>query len=122
MAENEERICLDCGKPINGRRDKKFCDDQCRNNYNNKQHGELPQEVKTINLILRKNRKILEDLLPPEGMTKIPSKILISKGFDLTYHTHLYTTKAGSVYHYCYEYGYLFIEGDYVLIVKREKK
>lgn len=122
MPENLERFCLDCEKPLTGRRDKKFCDDQCRNNYNNRQQGELPAEVKAINLILRKNRKILEDLLPPEGMTKVPSKTLANKGFDLTYHTHLYTTKTGSVYHYCYEYGYLPIEGDYVLIVKREKK
>lgn len=122
MPENQERFCLDCHKPISGRRDKKFCDDQCRNNYNNKQLGELPAEVKNINLILRKNRRILEELLPPEGMTKVPAKTLLTKGFDLTYHTHLYTTKAGSVYHYCYEFGYLPIEGDYYLIVKREKK
>ena len=30
-----ERYCLDCGAVLHGRADKKFCNDQCRNNYNN---------------------------------------------------------------------------------------
>ena len=30
----EEKRCLECGDVIKGRADKKFCDDQCRSNYN----------------------------------------------------------------------------------------
>lgn len=30
--------CLWCEKVINGRSDKKYCDDSCRNNYNNNFH------------------------------------------------------------------------------------
>lgn len=122
MPEPSERACLDCGKPVSGRRDKKFCDDQCRNNYYNRAHGETSEEFKAINLILKKNRKILEDLLPPDGKAKVSSKTLTDKGFNHTYLTHTYTTQAGSVYRYCYEYGLLPLEGDYFLIVKRERK
>ncbi|WP_170122572.1 hypothetical protein [Mucilaginibacter oryzae] len=32
---NQERVCLDCGTPLQGRADKKFCNDLGRNNYNN---------------------------------------------------------------------------------------
>jgi hypothetical protein len=116
------RVCLECGASISGRRDKKFCDDQCRSAYNNKVMAEELDEVKRINQILKKNRKLLEDQLKEENMTKVPLKIMLKNGFDMQYHTHLYTTKAGSTYQYCYEYGYLPLEGDYLLIVKREKK
>ena len=30
-----EKQCLECGTAIRGRADKKFCSDQCRNQYNN---------------------------------------------------------------------------------------
>ena len=33
----DSKVCLACGKPLKGRIDKKFCDDYCRNNYNNQQ-------------------------------------------------------------------------------------
>jgi len=27
----EKRFCFDCGEPLNGRADQKFCNDLCRN-------------------------------------------------------------------------------------------
>jgi len=122
MPEIIERTCLECGTTLKGRRDKKFCDDQCRNAFNNKLNAEPSPEIRHINLILKKNRKILEDLLPPDGKTKVSGKRLRELGFDQTFITHTYTTQAGSVYRYCYEFGYLPLENDYFLVVKREKK
>lgn len=116
----EERVCLDCGKAINGRRDKKFCDDQCRNAYNNRIHQEVSPEMRSINGILKKNRRILEELLPPEGKTKVSAKKLAEAGYNHHYHTHLYKTQAGAVYTYVYEFGLLPLEGDLFLVVKRE--
>jgi len=37
LAAAENKTCLACGKILKGRVDKKFCDDYCRNNYNNLQ-------------------------------------------------------------------------------------
>ena len=31
-----KKNCLECGEAFNGRIDKKFCSDYCRNTYNNK--------------------------------------------------------------------------------------
>ncbi|MBI3233306.1 MAG: DUF2116 family Zn-ribbon domain-containing protein [Bacteroidetes bacterium] len=117
--ETNARLCLDCGETIKGRSDKKFCSDQCRNNFNNKQNSENNVLVKNINSLLKKNRKILEDLLPPEGKINTTKSKLIDKGFSFTYHTHTYTTQKGSTYIFCYEYGYLPLEGDWLMIVKR---
>ena len=64
MTETESKTCLACGKTLKGRIDKKFCDDYCRNNYNNQQKakGNHSAFVRNINNALLKNRKILESL------------------------------------------------------------
>ncbi len=115
----EQRLCLDCGSKIKGRADKKFCNDQCRNNYNNYQNSDANSSVRNINNMLRKNRRILEELVAgKEGKTTASGKKLADKGYNFTYHTHTYTTKAGSVYFFCYEYGYLPLEANYYMLVK----
>ncbi|HEY2581015.1 MAG TPA: hypothetical protein VGI43_04375 [Mucilaginibacter sp.] len=117
---NEERICLDCGTPLHGRADKKFCNDLCRNNYNNQLNSSSYNYVRNINNILRRNRRILEEL-NPTGKTKTTRKKLNLKGFDFEYHTRTYQTQNGKIYYFCYEYGYLLLEDDEVLLVKREE-
>ena len=37
----EKRNCLECGDPYDGRKDKKFCCDQCRTSYFNKQNTDF---------------------------------------------------------------------------------
>ena len=116
---NEERTCLDCGEPLHGRADKKFCNDLCRNNYNNQLNSSSYNLVRNINNILKRNRRILEEL-NPVGKIKTTRKKLLSKGFDFEDHTHSYHTQNGKTYQFCYEYGYLPLEGEEFLLVKRE--
>ncbi len=119
----ETKICLSCNKTIKGRSDKKFCDDYCRNNYNNQLKGDSNNTIRNINNVLRKNRKVLENCLPiDEGMAKANKEKLLKLGFNFTYFTHLYSNKKGNVYHFCYEYGYLALENDWYLIVKRKEE
>lgn len=115
-----DKACLDCGNPIKGRTDKKFCDDQCRSNYNNRLKADNSVVIKTINQILNKNRKILEKF-NPEGKAKISKSKLIKDGFNFSYHTHTYETQKGQTYTFCYEYGYLDLEHDFCLLVKRSE-
>ena len=119
-SSNEVRTCLSCGKPLKGRSDKKFCDDYCRNNYNNQVKANTNNYVRNVNNALRKNRHILESLLGIQEMIKVSKQRLISEGFQFKYHTHTYTTTKASTYFFCYEFGYLPLEGDLVLIVKKK--
>lgn len=116
-----ERLCLDCNAVLNGRADKKFCDDPCRTNYNNRLRTEDNSFLKEVNRILKKNRDILHTN-NPEGKTKIKRALLVRKGFDFNYHTHTYATQKGATYIFCYEYGYLPLENEEILLVKREEK
>ncbi len=114
-----ERKCLYCGKAINGRADKKFCDDQCRSGYYHIHKNESPDAFKTINRALKKNREAMSRL-NPEGKTKVSLGKLLAAGFNPKYHTHLYKTKKGDTYFFCYEYGYLQLANDEFLLVKNE--
>ncbi len=121
--QKDEKICMSCGKAVKGRSDKKFCDDYCRAAYNNDLKSAANNFIRNVNNALGKNRRILESLLPEgEPTAKANKDKLIEKGFQFKYHTHLYSTKDGRTYFYCYEYGYLPLENNWYLIVKRDEE
>ncbi len=122
LVETTPKTCMACSKSIKGRTDKKFCDDYCRNAFNNKLKGEGNNTVRNINNALRKNRRILQELLPENAkMIKINLEKLLERGFLFKYTTHTYTNPRGNVYHFCYEYGYLPLENNGYLIVKQKE-
>lgn len=121
--ETAAKECLECNKPIRGRTDKKFCDDLCRNVYNNKLNSHSSNYVRNLTNILRRNRRLLEEALPPnEEMVKTTRSKLSEKGFQFKYLTHTYTNKKGNVYYFCFEFGYLQLDGDWLLVVKRKEE
>lgn len=118
----ETRLCLSCSKPLKGRTDKKFCDDYCRNNYNNQLKAHNSNLVRNINNALGKNRRILDSLfVPGEEMAKTSKEKLLQKGFQFKYITHLYSNKKGNTYFFCYDLGYLPLENDWYLVVRRRE-
>jgi hypothetical protein len=116
------KTCLACGKTLNGRADKKFCNDYCRNAYNNQLKSANSPIVRNINNTLIKNRRILEAMLGEEKMIKQPKEKFLNLGFSFKYITHQYINQKGNVYFFCYEYGYLPLEHDWYLIVKRKEE
>jgi predicted nucleic acid-binding Zn ribbon protein len=110
--------CQVCGKLLVGRSDKKFCSDQCRAQLNNRNKkldaGELI--IHDINRILRKNRSILKTI-SPMGRTTTRQEYLVMLGFDFSYYTHQLSTQKESFYTCCYEYGYIFLPNEEVLII-----
>ena len=123
LVESIPKNCLTCNKSIKGRTDKKFCDDYCRNAYNNQLKAEGNNTMRNINNALRKNRRILEELLPEkEKMTKINREKLLQQGFQFKYLTHTYSNQKGNIYYFCYEYGYLALENNWYLVVKRKEE
>src|ERR1051325_5084183 len=91
------KTCLYCGNKITGRTDKKFCNDYCRNAYNNQLKSVSSPVVRNINNSLIKNRRILEAMLGEEKMVKQPKEKLLHQGFNFKYFTHNYTNQKGNV-------------------------
>lgn len=111
--------CLECGEKIVGREDKKFCSDGCRNSYNNKMNKDSNNYMRSINNKLRKNYRILQEL-NTQGKTKISKQKLIANDFNFEWITNVLTTKNGNTYYFVYDQGYLFLENDYYMLVKRD--
>ena len=116
----KKRICPECGDEFQGRSDKKFCSDMCRNSFNNKQNSNSTNLVRNINNILRKNRRVLQELNPSDK-TKVHKNKLMDKGYNFNYATNIYQTKTGNTYYFCYEHGFMAVEDDYFILVVNKK-
>lgn len=93
--------CLQCGEKLRGRSDKKFCDDQCRNQFNNERARVKNPCVSYVNYQLKKNRSILEILFNVHKDVEIPKRILAENGYNFSFFTHEEQSRR-----YCYEFGY----------------
>ena len=65
----ETNHCLECGELLNGRSDKKFCGDYCRNAYNNRLHREEHKIMAGVNRMLANNYRLLHAL--PEAAVRV---------------------------------------------------
>ncbi|MFL2571719.1 MAG: hypothetical protein ACJ0QL_07580 [Parvicellaceae bacterium] len=115
-----ERECLECSEKLMGRADKKFCNDQCRNSFNNNLNKDANEYVRKVNVVLRKNRRILQKLMPKEKARTTKEELLLN-GFNFYYYTNIYKTKQGKTYYFIYELGYLELDNeDYALVKKQD--
>lgn len=115
-----EKLCPECNEKITGRSDKKFCSDYCRNSYNNKLNKDQTNLIRNTNNQLRKNYRILSKLNPVDK-SRTTKTILLLQGFSFDFYTTTYTTKTGKIYYFVYDQGYLPIENDFYLLVKRNQ-
>jgi hypothetical protein len=121
MLSSNERICEECGNLVKGRLGKRFCSDYCRNTHNNRLNSDVTLHIRNTNNTLRRNRRILI-ALNPQGNTRVAKERLLSLGFDFGLHTGHHTTKDGATYFYCYEQGYLPLDKDCYLLVRKDLK
>ncbi len=112
--------CLTCHKPVRGRSDKKFCNDYCRNVFNNNLKEPAASVVRQINTALLKNRRILLALLNQKQTIKVKKEQLMEFGFRFHYFTHRFRNHRGGHYSFCYDAGYLNLEDDWILLVKQD--
>ena len=101
--------CLYCAKTIRvGRSDKKFCDSGCKDAYYNAIKEEEHQEIRKIDLMLKKNRRILHKYYNPgKPEMMISRETLLKAGFEFGFHTHIVVTKhQHNEFVFCYNYGY----------------
>lgn len=103
----KQRACKGCGELIEGRIDKKFCNESCKSAY----HYELSKTngasmYKSIDTQLKLNRRILKEF-NRAGKATVRRQVLLDEGFDPKYFTHYWKAANGNVYLFCYEYGFM---------------
>ncbi len=109
------RVCLDCNQVIEGRADKKFCDDQCRINYHNSLSQKTNSSLKKINSILKRNRKIIRDFIQ-SGYNEVLRSDLADMGFNFKYHTHQ-LKEGNKIVTVCYDFGFRFTKPSLVKLL-----
>jgi hypothetical protein len=75
--------------------------------------------MRNVNNKLRKNYRILS-ALNVDGKSKTTRTKLLSKGFDFEFFTNILNTKTGNTYYFLYNQGYLALENDYFMLVKKD--
>ncbi|WP_245729068.1 hypothetical protein [Niabella drilacis] len=77
--------------------------------------------IRDVNTALRRNRKILQDRVKPtERTATVHRNKLLALGFQFNYMTHQYRTKKAQTYIFCYDYGYLPLANNWLLIVRKK--
>lgn len=114
-----DRKCLECYEQLRGRADQKFCNDQCRSAYNNRQLIDSNKVIRSVNRLLKKNYSILTTL-NPEGKTTVLLNDLQKKGYRFDYFTCTYLARNSRIYYFCYDMGYCELENNKVVLVRRD--
>ena len=106
--------CLQCNQTLFGRKDKKFCNDFCRNSYNNNLNRDKVEIGRNINNRLRRNNRILKTLLE-EGSRSVSKLELNLRNFDFNYITNVNDSKNGTIF-YVYDAGYQKLDDENYLL------
>ena len=101
------KTCAFCGKELEGRSDKKFCDAYCKSSYHYKKSvEEAPRFYNKVDNQLKTNRRILKQY-NKAGKATVRSSVVIKEGFNPHFFTHQWNNTKGDVYFFVYEYGFL---------------
>ena len=113
------KVCSFCGKELVGRADKKYCDDNCRNNhhYRNNKYDDV-QLVKKVNRLLMHNRNVLKLLSENNNKTVVSRQELLDDGFNFDLITNVYKTRRNDEYRVVYDYAYRYINDEEILLIK----
>ena len=99
--------CIECGAPLKGRSDKKFCSDDCRATYHNTLYRRAATTQAPVTRILRRNFDIL-GRLHAAGRRKADRESLRKLQFNTDYFTASRKGLFGRRIYSCYTYSYRF--------------
>ena len=89
-----------------GRTDKKFCSHYCKSSYHYSKNKEDEKNLfKKIDDQLKLNRRILKEH-NKAGKAMVREEVLHQVGFNPRYFTSYWKSQRGSLYLFCYEYGF----------------
>ena len=111
--------CLECGEPILGRSDKKFCSTACKNAFYNAKKKETLDIAVEIDGYLHRNRTILKQIMGASKKEIFDRLVLVRAGFQFDYMTNIYINKENKMSRMVYDYGWMDFSDQKVLIVKK---
>ncbi|MDA8595598.1 MAG: hypothetical protein ACPGR7_06355 [Flavobacteriaceae bacterium] len=117
-----KRGCAECGHKLVGRTDKKFCNDYCRNAFNNKRYRKEHHVKRQIQGVLNLNYGILKGICEQEAVTESSVQDLRSKGYQMQFFTNLSLTGEGEVLRQCFDMGLLTKENGQLYVINMKKK
>ena len=105
LTHEGQRVCLNCGTPITGRPDKKFCCSRCKNEWNNSITGPERRHRNRIISILTKNYQLLQMAL--ESGDRAPEiASLVDAGFRPDNVTGFRRIRRGRDEYSCFDISY----------------
>lgn len=110
--------CLNCEELFEGRANKKFCSNSCKNQYHNEKNKEKTEKLLDINKKLHRNWSLLNDMYNVYRSKPIDIEMLTAAGFEEKFHTHIYKSHVGGIYNFVYDYGWKPYIDNQIQIVK----
>jgi hypothetical protein len=113
------RTCEYCGRLISGRLDRKFCDVNCKNNFNSRLrsafragvHPNAAQILKRIKVNYEILLKHQVQKIEKDTITYINKEQLVNDGFDPRFFTSITTDKWGEIWKCCFDCGFRETDG-----------
>lgn len=117
------KTCLHCKDSFRGRSDKKFCNDYCRNAYNNQQKAMAFVHQRVTHQRLQRNYLLLSRYLSDTntGPVCINKERLINDGFIWRYCTESRPLKNKNLLYGCYDIHYFSINERSLILLKENE-
>lgn len=110
-----EQVCKRCGAALHGRTDKKFCSDECRNDWHNDRRRQREKEFRKVNRMLAGNWRILSRKFH-SGKRKVKMEELEAENFNFSVYTRVRRKFPGVRIYSCYNLAYRISVNGYVHI------
>lgn len=101
------KLCLNCNKLLEGRKDKKFCNTHCKTEFHNSKRALFVTQFvpAIIREALKRNYIILLRHLK-KGQLVINAEHLLEEGFQESFFTHQWKSSSDQQFQFVYDIGY----------------
>ena len=121
-AQSRQRLCKWCKAPVRGRRDKIFCSVECKAAYHYELKNQSKDAANTIDKILHRNRSILLEIMGQHSTQRKTLKSeLDQKKFNYSHITGYHINSKGKMVHHVYDFSYMILADQDVMIYRRKK-
>src|ERR1700756_1575753 len=111
MREELQATCLNCGKILFGRSDKRYCDDICRaraTRLRNKlgSETEIKEAHKAVLNAIKRNYRLLKNAMAGREEWIVDFSVLYFQGFDANFYTSTMLVNDSQLRYFCFEIGW----------------